>query len=193
MKHLACLGLLLVSADAQATDAILSFSGIDGTSTYSEVLKRFPKAEKRSHCREAGQILQRSSEGPYRCDVLYVDQYELGGYKFHITFAFHESGGLKHAFLAWPTSSAAKNLTTSAIDAAYTSTLSMLVSKYGRYVKQPPCQLAGRRCAEWQIDGEIDWHAGGERIKLAADTDLGMFNGITLTYTFADRRSFDRF
>lgn len=172
---------------------MLSFNAISGESTAEDVVRRFPKAQKKNNCSDASKKIAVYADGPSLCQFLKVESYDLGGYQFKIDFFFYPSGGLKTAALSWPDYSESKVVSDQHITNAYSAVLSQIVAKYGAYVKRAPCELIGNLCAEWQMDKTEFWHAGGERIELEAETKLKIMRGITLSYRFADRRSFNSF
>jgi hypothetical protein len=192
MMYLVAAAALAMTSVTVPTGRILTFNGLSGKSTLQDVRKKFPKALVKNYCRN-GETIQKSADGPYRCETLALNNYLLAGYNFELFFWFYESGSLKGISLRWPDSKSASGLSEGEIKNAYYSILDQIVAKYGTYCKRPPCELIGNTCAEWQMDGNTIWHAGGERIELEANTTSMAMKGVTLSYKFADRSSFERF
>jgi hypothetical protein len=174
-----------------AANSALSFNGVTGRSTIAAVHQRFSTARLQSLCAPR----QRTSvfvDGVASCDYLKVPDYKLAGYEFELSLFFTATGTLKTASLTWPKNGQG-HPTAYEIENTYNAVTNLLVSKYGPYVKDPPCDYLGRRCHEWQMDGTSDWHTGGERIAIRYDPAPRALAAVALTYSFADWASFERF
>jgi hypothetical protein len=189
------ISILCAFISSQAYAGPLVFNGVDGNTTIVSIKTTLPNAiQKRSPLCKPDVVSKRYADGVTRCDYFAIDSYKLGGYDFSVRFYFADDGGLKTASLSWPgNNDDSKTLTEREIRNAYRSLVDMFVGKYGNYVYEPPCYLVSKRCTEWQMDGSTKWHEGGERIKIEYEAKLALFSGVSITYSFANTSSYDKF
>jgi hypothetical protein len=85
--------LTVLTTHAFAIDRI-NFQGLDGTSTPTDIKRKFPGAAPQNGC-YGGESVRKAADGIYSCTYLEADNYKVNGLDFTVDFNFNTDNTLR--------------------------------------------------------------------------------------------------